>query len=196
MGLCRLPEPSLGDMFVDLEGDPFVGENGLQYLFGLTYKNASGEVKYEKRWELNREEEKKGFEWLVDEIMRRRQANPKMHVYHFGAYEPGAFKRLMGMYATREDEIDRLLRAGVLVDLHQAYKQGVRASVEEYSMKKVEEFYGFMRETPLEASRVAMRYVEHRLELGRIGEQPPDETRDTMEGDNAADCVSAARLRD
>ena len=63
-----------------------------------------------------------------------------MHVYHFGAYEPGALKRLMGMYATREDEIDRMLRAGVLVDLHQAFKQGMRASVEEYSLKRWKHF--------------------------------------------------------
>src|SRR6266850_2382348 len=196
MGFCRLPEPSVGDVFVDLEGDPFVGEKGLQYLFGFAVLDVPGELKYEKRWALNREEEKKGFEWLVDEIMRRREAHPKMHVYHFGAYEPGALKRLMGMYATREDEIDRLLRAGVMVDLHQTYKQGVRASVEEYSLKKVEAFYGFERKTPLEASRVAMRYVEHRLELGRMGEEPPDEIRETMEGYNAEDCVSAARLRD
>jgi len=196
MGFCRLPEPSVGDMFVDLEGDPFVGENGLQYLFGFVVLDVPGELKYEKRWALNREEERKGFEWLVDEIMRRQRANPKMHVYHFGAYEPGALKRLMGMYATREDEIDRLLRAGVMVDLHQAYKQSVRASVEEYSLKKVEAFYGFERETPLEASRVAMRYVEHGLELGRMGEELPDEIRETMEGYNAEDCVSTARLRD
>jgi predicted RecB family nuclease len=196
MGFCRLPEPAAGDMFVDLEGDPFVGENGLQYLFGFAVIDVPGELKYEKRWALNREEEKKGFEWLVDEIMRRREANPKMHVYHFGAYEPGALKRLMGMYATREDEIDRMLRAGVMVDLHQAYKQGVRASVEEYSLKKAEPFYGFERKTPLEASRVAMRYVEHRLELGRMGEELPDEIRETMEGYNAEDCFSTARLRD
>ena len=196
MGFSRLPEPSADDMFVDLEGDPFVGENGLQYLFGFAVVDVRGELRYEKRWALNREEEKRGFEWLVDEIMRRRQVNPQMHVYHFGAYEPGALKRLMGMYATREDEIDRLLRAGVMVDLHQAYKQGVRASVEEYSLKKVEPFYGFERKTPLEASRVAMRYVEHRLELGRMGEELPDEIRETMEGYNAEDCVSTARLRD
>jgi len=37
-----------------------------------------------------------------------------------------------------------------MVDLHQTYKQGVRASVEEYSLKKVEPFYGFERKTPLE----------------------------------------------
>jgi predicted RecB family nuclease len=196
IGFCRLPEPSVGDMFVDLEGDPFVGENGLQYLFGFAVLDVPEELKYEKRWALNREEEKKGFEWLADEIMRRRGANPKMHVYHFGSYEPGALKRLMGMYATREDEIDRLLRAGVMVDLHQAYKQGIRASVEEYSLKKVEAFYGFERETPLEASRAAVRYVEHRLELGRMGEELPGEIRETIEGYNAEDCVSTARLRD
>src|SRR5437868_802299 len=196
MGFCRLPEPSPGDVFMDFEGDPFVGEQGLQYLFGFAARDTSGELLYEKRWALNREEEKAGFEWLVDEIRRRREADPKMHVYHFGAYEPGTMKRLMGMHATREDEIDRMLRAGVLVDLHQAFKQGVRASVEEYSLKKIEAFYGFERKTPLEKSRSAMRYVEHRLELGWGDEALPEEVREVMEGYNREDCVSTAKLRD
>src|ERR1700731_1921644 len=43
MGFCRLPEPFVGDMFVDLEGDPFVGENGLQYLFGFAVLGVPGE---------------------------------------------------------------------------------------------------------------------------------------------------------
>lgn len=121
MGFCKLPEPSPNDVFLDIEGDPFVGESGLQYLFGFAFKNAAS-LSYEKRWALNRQEEKKGFEWLVDEIVSRREVNPQMHVYHFGAYEPGVLKRLMGMHATREDQVDRLLRAHVLVDLHQAYR--------------------------------------------------------------------------
>ena len=195
-GFCRLPEPSRGDVFLDLEGDPFAGEQGLQYLFGFAVWNADGELSYEKQWALNRDEEKKGFEWLVDEITRRREADSKMHVYHFGAYEPGTLKRLMGMHATREDEIDRMLRAGVLVDLHQAFKQGVRASVEEYSLKKIEAFYGFERKTPLEKSRSAMRYVEHRLELCWGDEVLPEEIREVMEGYNREDCVSTAKLRD
>jgi predicted RecB family nuclease len=197
-GLCRLPEPAAGDMFLDLEGDPFVGENGLQYLFGFAYRDAAGEWAYEKKWALHREEEKRGFEWVVDEIMRRRAADAKMHVYHFGGYEPGALKRLMGMYATREDEIDRMLRAGVLVDLHQAFKQSTRASVEEYSLKKIEAFYGFVRATPLDVSRAAMRYVEHRLELGRLdgAEEIPEEFRTALEGYNGEDCVSTGKLRD
>ena len=35
-GLTRLPSPSSGDMFLDFEGDPFVGEGGLEYLFRHT----------------------------------------------------------------------------------------------------------------------------------------------------------------
>jgi predicted RecB family nuclease len=198
MGFCRLPEPSADDIFLDLEGDPFVGEQGLQYLFGFAFRDAAGEWRYEKKWALNRDEENRGFEWLVDEITRRRAADPKMHVYHFGGYEPGALKRLMGMYATREDEIDRMLRAGVLVDLHQAFKQSTRASVEEYSLKKIEAFYGFARAIPQDLSRAAMRYVEHRLELGRLDEaaEIPEKFREALEGYNGEDCVSTGRLRD
>src|SRR5260370_5894301 len=86
MGFCRLPEPTADDMFVDLEGDPFVGEQGLQYLFGFVFQNASGEWIYDKKWALNREQEKKGFEWLVDEIIQRRAPNTKRDVYTFGTY--------------------------------------------------------------------------------------------------------------
>jgi predicted RecB family nuclease len=196
MGFCRLPEPSAGDVFMDFEGDPFVGEQGLQYLFGFAVRDAGGQLVYEKRWALNREEEKRGFEWLVDEIMRRLEVHPKMHVYHFGAYEPGTLKRLMGIHATREDEIDRMLRAGVLVDLHQAFKQGVRASVEEYSLKKIEAFYGFERKIAPDISRAATRYVEHRLELGWGEEELPESVREETEAYNCEDCFSTANLRD
>src|SRR5204863_9771029 len=32
-GLTCLPAPSPGDLFMDLEGDPYVGEGGIEYLF-------------------------------------------------------------------------------------------------------------------------------------------------------------------
>ena len=204
MGFARLPEPSAGDAFVDLEGDPFAGEHGQEYLFGFVARAgdgaSSGEWSYKKRWAFNAEEEKRGFEWLVDEMMRRWAADPRMHVYHFGAYEPSAFKRLMGIYTTREDEIDRMLRAHLLVDLHTIFKQAVRASVEEYSLKKLEAFYGFERRTALDVSRAAMRYVEHRLELGwegfGDGGELEGEMRGALEGYNEEDCRSAVGLRE
>jgi len=196
IGLSRLPEPTPDDVFLDLEGDPFVGETGLQYLFGFAFLEGAGEWRYERRWALNREEEKKAFEWLVDEIVRRRTGNLRMHVYHFGAHEPGVLKRLMGMYGTRENEIDELLRAESLVDLHQVLKQGVRASVEEYGLKNVEGLYGFKRETPRDESRAAMRYIEHRLELGWGNDVLPEPIQAAMEGYNKEDCFSAAGLRE
>jgi len=196
IGLCRLPEPNRLDMFVDLEGDPFAGTQGQQYLFGFVARDASGELLYQKRWTLAAAEEKGGFEWLMDEIVRRWTEEPGMHVYHYGANEPAAFKRLMGQYATREVEMDRMLRAGKFVDLHRVVKQGVRASVEEYSLKKMEPFYSFPRKTSLDDSRLAMRYVEHHLELGWKGETLGDNMREAMEGYNRDDCASTAALRD
>jgi predicted RecB family nuclease len=196
MGFCRLPEPNRLDMFVDLEGDPFAGTQGQQYLFGLSARGANGELVYEKRWSLTASEEKSGFEWLVDEIVRRWAEEPGMHVYHYGANEPSAFKRLMGQYATREEEMDRMLRGGKFVDLHRVVRQSVRASVEEYSLKKMEAFYGFVRKTSLDASREAMRHIEHHLELGWKGEVLRDDMREAMEGYNREDCESTAALRD
>jgi uncharacterized protein len=196
MGLCRLPEPSADDMFLDLEGDPFVGESGLQYLFGFAFQNANGELRYKKKWALDREEEKNGFEWVVDEIVRRRKANLQTHVYHFGAYEPSVLKRLMGIYATRQDEIDDMLWEGTFVDLHQILKQSARASVEEYSLKKIEGLYGFERTTPLDLAGLAMRFVQHQLELGWGDEKLPGDVRDAIEGYNSEDCFSTAKLRD
>ena len=51
-----------------------------------------------------------------------------MHVYHYGGYESGALKRLMQRHATREDEVDVLLRGHVLVNLYDhVVRQGIRA---------------------------------------------------------------------
>jgi len=172
-----------------------VGENGLQYLFGFAVLEVRGELKYEKRWALNREEEKKGFEWLVDQSCGdgKRIRNARVPLRGLRAWSVETFD---GNVCDTGRPADRLLRAGALVDLHQVFKQGVRASVEEYSLKKLEAFCGFERKTPLEASRAAMRYVEHRLELGWEMRSLPQRERETMEGYNAEDCFSTAKLRD
>ena len=69
-----------------------------------------------------------------------------MHVYHYGAYEPTALKQLMGVYATREDAVDELLRREVFVDLHAVVRQGLRAGVSSYSLKDVEALPAFDRQ--------------------------------------------------
>jgi uncharacterized protein len=194
-GLSRLPQPSPGDIFFDLEGDPFVGLGGREYLFGYVAEDTSGEPVYHVKWAINAEEEKQGFEWFVDSVTARWAEYPGMHIYHFTAYEPSALKRLMGRYATREDEIDRILRARLIVDLHTILRQAVRASVEEYSLKALEVFHTFDRAASLDDARHAMRQFQHSLELGRAIDLDAAE-RTTIETYNADDCRSTKSLRD
>ncbi|TGS35729.1 nuclease, partial [bacterium M00.F.Ca.ET.180.01.1.1] len=116
----------------DLEGDPFVGDGGLEYLFGYAFKDAEGVLTYVADWCLTPADEKAAFERFVDFVIERRAHHPGMHIYHYAAYEVGALKRLMGRYATREEEIDTLLRGQVLVDLYAVVRHAIRASVESY----------------------------------------------------------------
>ena len=92
-GLARLPEPSEGDVFLDLEGDPFAGEGGFEYLFGYEFSSEDGKLEYRGAWAFSRGDEKKGFEELVDFIMVRWEQYPGLHIYHYAPYEPAALKR-------------------------------------------------------------------------------------------------------
>src|SRR6202012_159759 len=112
-------------------------------------------------------QEKAGFEWIIDLIIKRWRQDPFMHVYHFGAYEPAALKRLMGRHATREDEVDRMLRGALFVDLHAVVKRAMRASVEQYSLKALQPFHQFDRKIALNEAATAMRILQHALELIR-----------------------------
>ena len=193
-GLACLPEPSSGDIFFDLEGDPFVGEGGLEYLFGYATGSIAENLEYSAHWAVSREEEKRNFEAFVDFVMERWTASPDMHIFHFAPYEPSALKRLMGRYASREEEIDRMLRAGLFVDLYAVVRRGIRASVESYSIKKLEQFYGFERSMDLSEANRALAAVQACLEL----EEPQgigEEHKAIVQGYNRDDCVSTHGLR-
>jgi uncharacterized protein len=193
-GLSLLPEPSAGDIFFDLEGDPFVALSGLEYLFGAVLANAAGEPSYECRWALTAADEKAAFRWFVDTVLDRWARYPAMHIYHFAPYEPSALKRLMGRHGIGENEIDRMLRAKLFIDLHAVLKRSLRASVEQYSLKALEVFHGFKRQIPLEDAGKAMRQMQHSLELGRASEE--DSVKEAIRLYNADDCYSTLSLRD
>ena len=188
-GLAALPGPSAGDVFFDLEGDPFAADGGLEYLFGAASRNGT----YDADWALDATGEKAAFERFIDRVMARWEQHPGFHIYHYGAYETTAVKRLMSRYATREDEVDRLLRGRVFVDLHRVVRQGVRASVESYSIKRLEPFYGFARRVDLLAATRALIRFEVRLESGDAA-AAPDELRTEIAGYNRDDCLSTLRL--
>jgi uncharacterized protein len=189
-GLAALPEPSPGDLFLDLEGNPYALTYGLEYLFGVV--DADGG--YTGAWALDRAAEKQVFEGFIDTVMERFERFPGLHVYHYAPYEPGAMKRLMGFHATREAEVDHLLRAGIFVDLYRVVRQGLRASVESYSIKKLERFYGYTRTMDLREASGALHRFDALLEVGLYEEEREALAR-VVEEYNRDDCVSTLRLR-
>jgi uncharacterized protein len=194
IGLSHLPPPCAGDIFFDLEADPFAGEGGLEYLFGYVILDDEGEPLYVGEWAVSRDEERRAFERFVDFVMKRWGQYPDLHIYHYAPYEPSALKRLMGRYATREEDVDRMLRGGLFVDLFTVVRQGIRASVESYTIKNLEALYGFQRAVSLEDARSALVNVQSYLELGRApGIDASDKT--VVAGYNRDDCLSAQALR-
>lgn len=196
-GLTALPAPSEADVFLDLEADPFVMDQGLEYLIGMLTLSADSQLKptYQALWSFNRNGEKKAFEEFIGFVMERWRQNPAMHIYHYAPYEPTAIKRLVGRHGTCIDEVDELLRAGIFVDLFRVVRQSLRASVESYSIKQMEPLYGFNRTVPLRDARLALQSFESALAMGA----GPDEMQDVLraiEGYNCDDCVSAFQLRE
>ena len=196
-GLAALPAPSSADLFLDLESNPYVLDQGLEYLIGVVTlpQNSDEEPNYETLWSFSRSEEKNAFETFIAKVMERWRRNPEMHLYHYAPYEPTAIKRLVGRHGTCVDEVDELLRAGVFVDLYRAVRQGIRASVESYSIKRLEPLYGFTRAVPLHDANFALQSYEAAMALGNdLGEI--GDLLKTIEGYNRDDCLSALRLRD
>jgi predicted RecB family nuclease len=136
-GLAALPAPSRGDIFLDFEAVPYVFDTGLEYLIGTVSipEEADVEPNYECRWSFGPRTEKEAFERFIDFVMDRWKRYPDLHIYHYAPYEQTAIKRLAGRHGTCVDAVDRLLRAGIFVDLYRIVRQALRASVESYSSR-------------------------------------------------------------
>ena len=204
-GLLMLPEPSPGDLFLDIEGDPFFGSeevDGIDYLFGVIepgHPDAAGRPTFHAFWSIEagtatQAAERRAFEGFIDLVTDRLASDPNLHIYHYAPYEPTAVKRLAGRYGTREEEVDRLLRGEVFVDLYRAVRQGIQASVESYSIKRLEPLYDFRREVDLRDAGTSIVEFETWLELGQEDER--EELLAQIEGYNRDDCLSTLGLRD
>ena len=219
-GFLRLPEPARGDLFLDLEGDRLALDGGREYLFGVT--RHARRLHAALGGEPGRGEARVRATWSIASSPRSARI-PRMHVYHFGAYEPTAFKRLSGRYATRETELDTILRAELFVDLHTIVRHSLRASVETLLDRRISS-----SSTVSRASRICARRrragarssgrsrcariwewrsrrraaggAKPQLELGLDASAARQskfaEHIAVVERYNRDDCVSAARLRD
>ena len=151
-------------------------------------------IRYTALWAATPEEERKNFQEFIDLAIATRESDPNAHVYHFAPYEPSALKRLMGRYATREVELDELLRGRAFVDLHRVVKRSLLASVERYSIKDLEPFFGYAREQDLREASESRRVVEAAVADGSL--RTDDRHCRIVEDYNREDCESTLKLRD
>jgi len=185
-GFGLLPAPSQGDLFYDIEGDPFWEPGrGLEYLHGITDTDG----RFTAIWAHDRDEERRAIERVIGLFHDRLVAHPDMHVYHYASYETAALKRLTAEHGILEEELDELLRREVFVDLFTVTRQAVRISYPSYSIKKVREFF-METEADLEGGEDAILLYEQWVAERDAG------ILERIERYNEEDCLSTLLLRD
>jgi predicted RecB family nuclease len=189
-GFGLMPMPAKGDVFFDMEGDPlFEIGVGLEYLFGCYCPD--DDQPFRPFWGISRADEKSAFERCVDFLVDRRKQYPTMHVYHYAPYEKTALQTLAQRHATREDEVDDLLRGDVLVDLYAVVRQSMLISQSSYSIKDLEPFYGMTRTTDVRRGSESVVMFETWL-----NDQSKSEILKDIERYNEQDCRSTFLLRE
>lgn len=188
-GLSKLPEPSENDIYLDFEGDRLVEPDGLEYMIGYVHKG-----EYHALWAKNETEEKQIFEQFIDFAVKLKEKDLSLHIYHYAPYEVTMLKRMMGKYASRENEIDNFLRSDTFVDLYSVVRQSIRASVEKYSIKDLEIFFGYERKMDLRELSSHKSQLELLLQTGNI-EKLSEVTRAAVQLYNQDDCQSLVRLQ-
>ncbi len=99
----------------------------------------------------------------------------------------------MGRFATREDEVDGLFRLGVFTDLYRVVRQGVRAGVESYSIKRLEPLCGYGRRVDLAEATASLIALEAALEDGDAAGD--GERQRVVAGYNQDDCRASGTDR-
>ena len=92
-------------------------------------------------WGHNHDAEKTAFEDAIDFMTERLVSDPNSYIYHYGSYEETQIKRLSAQYATRESEVDEILRRSKLVDLLKVTRESILTSEKSYSLKDMEGFF-------------------------------------------------------
>ena len=183
-GFDLLPKPNRGDLFYDIEGDPFF-DGGLEYLHGLWLDG-----KFKAFWAHEHKAEAKALAELMEFLRRRFEHHPKAHIHHYAHYEVTALRRLTAKHGIGEALFDRLVSERRFVDLYSVVRGGLITSEPDYSIKSLEAFYGVEREGEVTTAGGSIVAYETWRETG------DQAILDEIETYNRIDCVSTERLRD
>ncbi len=194
-----LPDPDKGDLFFDYEGDPLWTANGqdwgLEYLWGVL----GAEGHFQPLWAHDRASERQVLIDFLDLVRKRRKRFPKMHIYHYAPYERSTLLRLAGRYGVGENDVDDLLRNGILVDLLPLVRKSIRVGTENYSIKSLEPLYMGNELRGGEVTKATDSITEYARYCALRDAGHHDEAATVLkeiEDYNRYDCRSTHRLRD
>ncbi|KHO18421.1 TM0106 family RecB-like putative nuclease [Mycolicibacterium setense] len=197
--LMLLPDPDKGDLFFDYEGDPLWTANGhdwgLEYLWGVL----GAEGNFQPLWAHDRASERQVLIDFLDLVRKRRKRFPKMHIYHYAPYERSTLLRLAGRYGVGENDVDDLLRNGILVDLLPLVRKSIRVGTENYSIKSLEPLYMGNELRDGEVTKATDSITEYARYCALRDAGHHDEAATVLkeiEDYNRYDCRSTHRLRD
>ena len=89
-GFALLPEPDGGDVYFDMEGDPFFAPARAR----VSIRRVPRRGPLRCRSRARPQGRKAGDEEFLDFVVERRSRFPKLHVYHYAPYEETALRRL------------------------------------------------------------------------------------------------------
>ena len=192
LGLMMLPSASPNDVFFDIEGFP-LADGGREYLFGAAHLE-SDKPEFSDWWAHDADQEKRAFEEFIDWAHAKWSHDPTMHIYHYAAYETTAVRRLMGQYATREQEVDDLLRNKVFIDCYTIVRQGLIIGTPGYSLKDIEVLYGPKRSGEINTASGSVVAYAQWLESGESQDWQESAILSSIREYNQADCESLMGL--
>jgi len=183
-GFDLLPEPQLGDLFYDIEGDPYY-KGGLEYLHGIWCDG-----QFQAFWAHDHEAEARALEDLLAFFRARLAKYSTARIYHYAPYEITALKRLTTKYGVGEAFLDRLLRERRFVDLFAVVRGGLIGSERNYSIKSMEAFYDRKRDGEVKTAGGSVVAYE------RWRETRDQQILEEIKDYNRVDCISTEELRD
>ncbi|CAK9093260.1 unnamed protein product [Durusdinium trenchii] len=188
--LAKLPEDDGGDLFLDLEGmalfkDPYF----LNYLIGISLRDGS----YLEWWSHRLEDEAQSFQKVLDYVFNRRKEYPDMHVYCYGHYEAGAFRRTARRLSDEYQAMTEEFLEKLLVDLLPVVKGSIALGLPGYGLKNVEKMYQKPRSTDVSIAVDSMVAYAKWTEEREHGHPHPELLRHIAEY-NRADCESTLHL--
>lgn len=193
MGFDKLPKPQEGDLFYDIEGNPYYrdenGKTGLEYLHGVWYVDGD-EGKFLDIWAHSRSMEATALKSLFDFFEQRIEQFPEARIYHYAPYEITALKKMTAEHKYGEDLMDKWLREGRFVDLYKVVYGGLICSEPAYSIKNMEAFYMEARQEDVKSGGASI--VAYEEWVNTQDQQILDDIKEY----NRVDCVSTLLLRD